>query len=393
MNVHNDALQAAVAEVELADNPTEQVEADIDNSADELNASSEELGSISRQVEKTGDMVASLENFMDGFMSRVPEGEWTPAIARQYRVGISSLMSAHGYAVDPDKISASFEDAGVKQTNDENRTENKEKTQGVISKLYEALKAALIAMGAAIKRFAGGLINNAKVLEQAGRNLQSQAGTLKSDPTNTKFRSDQKWISYYQKSDRTEPTSPSSLIADAAREINTLLGNWDASFKKQLANPGDEAGAASGQAIITLAGGRTIYAKNLNEELKGGGKSLAEASLRTARMGEPAYDMPFLSREEIQKIGKEMVANASFMRTMADSSKSMQTELTKVLDKLKADNKDGKAKEHFELARKLVGKFPVGIQVLAPLVASISLDAWRHALASISMAAKDQARK
>lgn len=391
MIVHDDALQQAVAEADLAANPTEVVEQEIADGAEELSSSAEELGSISRQVEKTGGMVESLENFMDGFMSRVPEGEWTPAIARQYRVGMGALMTAHGYKVDLDKVSASFEDAGVKQTNDENREENKTKTKGLISKLLEALKAALSAMGNAIARFAKSLINNAFVLRKAGMNLQATARALKGEPPTGEVQGQHDWEYYFQmKPNGGDPTA-SKVIGDAAMEIDALLGGWDQSFKSQIHSLGANAHPVEeGVTKIILSGGVTLEVKGVDEHLKGG-TQLANATIKVTKSEYPKHRINYLSRHEMEEVGKVMVANAEKMKHLTERSKPMVTELNKLLTSFQ--NAEVKVADHIAGAQKLIAKYPLAMHTLIPLIASISLKAWRHAGAGAVLVKKDPSAK
>lgn len=384
MNVHEDALQEAIAAAALVDAPVEQVELDVSNSTDDLNSASEELGAMSRQVDTAGGMVESLESFMDGFMSRVPEGEWTPAIARQYRVGIGAVLAAHGINADMDKVSASFESAGVSQTNDENRAENKEKTQGLIRRLYEALKAAVIALGKAIKNFVMGVDHSAETLQKTGESLKNQLTTLHKDIPTGAFSGKPGWGIYYQMKDG--PATSGARVLDAVgNELNTLLGHWDKSFMSQVKAPGSLLDSAEGAAVkIKVSGGIVIEATHVNAELTGAGKSLAEATIKVTKGEYPTNGIPFMSKDEIGQVAKAIIDNAAHMKTMADHSKPILAAVEGLVKKF--EGADVKVADRIEFARKLVAKYPEALRVLVPQVSVVSMNAYKHAKASMAKA-------
>lgn len=411
MNVHEDALQEAIAAAALADTPTEAVDAELTASTDDLNAASEELGAMSRQVENVGGLHESMESFVFGFMDRVPEGEWDGRVSRQYRVGINALMNAHGYTTKPDAISASFESAGVSQTNDENRKENKDKATGLLGRLWEALKAALASLGKIIVSYGSKIINNGFVVSKAAKSLRNSLTVLKDEVPSGDFEGKPAWGVYYQTKDGAA-SSASSIVHETPLEVNALLGGWDASFKSQirlLAFPGhtDASVTVGGVKKFKISGGIQVEVEYVDEHLKGTGNKLAEATIKVSKAEFPTGKIPYLSKAEMHKVADAMDATATGLKNMAEQGKPIEQEIGKLLDELKKRTGDFKVtakagvekgsdvpalaksgKDQVAIVRKLISRYPMAMQVLAPQVAMVAMNAWRHCQASIGKARK-----
>ena len=413
MNVHEDALQQAVAQVAVEEYPAEAVEADLAEAASGLAEDSEQLTEISRQVVETGNVAESMESFMTAFMDRVPEGEWDQRTARQYRLGMTQILAAHGYSTDPNSVSASFESAGVTQTFDENRQESFEKSDGIISRLWEALKAAVVAMGQAIKRFAQGILNNSTVLRKAGQQLAKSVTATKGEVPSGHFEGKPSWGTYYHMKENGGEPNAAKIVSNVGMELNSLLGGWDQSFKDTIGlyqYPGHTDAVSSGaaKATIKVSGGIILEVSNLTDQLKGDGKALAEAEIKVVKAGQPDKPIPYLSKSECSQVASAMQHAADTMMRMAEAGKPIQTEIDKLLEALK--KRTGESKDKFfkakggnnladgadavsgnkqiAIVRRLIAKYPYAMKILVPQVAAVSLNAWRHARASLMKAGK-----
>ena len=405
MNIHDDALQQAVAAAAVAEYPASAVEADLAEATNGLAEDSDSLAEISRQVEETGNVAESMESFLTSFMGRVPEGEWDARTSRQYRLGMTQILAAHGYSTDPNTVSASFESAGVTQTNDENRKESKDKSSNIIARLYEALKAAMISMGQVIKRFVNGIFNNATVVRKAGQQLHKSATAAKGEVPTGHFEKPPAWAVYYQGKNGSEMDA-AEIVKEVSLELNGLLGGWDHAFRETIklySTPGhtDASRNVNPTKNISVVGGIILECQYVDEKLAGAGATLAKADIKVVKAKMPEHKVPYLTKAQIHAVADAMIAAADHMRVMADMSKPIQQELDKLLEQLKKSTGERKAefskskdlvagseavsgKNQITLVRQMIAKYPLAMRVLIPQVAGVAMNAWRHSQYSLT---------
>lgn len=407
MNVHDDALQTAVAQAAVDEYPAQAVETELAETASDLGDSSDELSEISRQVDVSGTIAESMESFMTGFMDRVPEGEWDARTSRQYRMGMSSILAAHGYSVNPNDVSASFEAAGVTQTNDENRKESGDKSKDIIQKLLEILKKALSDMLEAIKRFGTRIMNNSVVVRKAGVQLQNSVNALKYDIPAGEFDGKPAWGIYYQAREGASVSSAANVVHNAGLEINHLLGNWDKSFKTQLellSHPDhtDSIRTAGGTVKTSISGGIVLESEFVDSGFNGHGNNLAKVTIKVTKADYPTGKIPYLTKAEVLEVAKAMIANADQMKSISAQNKPIEAEINKLLKDLnqRLNNNKGATTDSLQrgraqasIARSVIAKYPLAMQTLVPQIAVVAMNAWRHAQASIMKAHKADVAK
>jgi len=179
--VHPNPLEVAAADAILEDSPTEVVMDDIAGSAAAIVEASDQVSEISRNVEELGDAAVSVENYVNRFLESVSVENWNPRIAHQYQIGMEAILNTCGVSVPPGVFCASFEAAGVSQTNEENREETKGKSEGVIKSLWRSFLEMLTRLWDNIQNFTAFLGKSTSGLRRAADNLKARVTKAKSD--------------------------------------------------------------------------------------------------------------------------------------------------------------------------------------------------------------------
>lgn len=179
--VHPNPLEVAAADAILEDSPTEVVMDDIVASTTAINEASDQVSEISRNVEELGNAAVSVEAFSTQFLDKVSCENWSPKMAHQYQIGMESILKACGVNVPPSVYCASFEAAGVTQTNEENRNETKGKSEGVIKRLWASFLEMLTKLWDNIQNFTAFLGVSAGKMRKVAGNLKARVTKAKVD--------------------------------------------------------------------------------------------------------------------------------------------------------------------------------------------------------------------
>lgn len=172
--VHQNALEIAAADAILEDSPTEVVMDDIVESTAAMTTAADQVGEISRNVEEMSNVAASVENYTTRFLDQVSAESWTPRLAHQYQIGMEAILRTCGVAVPPGVYCASFEAAGVTQTNEENRSETKKKSEGVIKHLWNTFLEMITRLWDGIQNFVAFLGVSSKKLASLSENIKAR---------------------------------------------------------------------------------------------------------------------------------------------------------------------------------------------------------------------------
>lgn len=196
MIVHDDLLKEAAAAAMLEEIPTDLVVDEVETTTEKLLESSQAVGEISRNVEQVGVLTESMESFVSNFMATVPEGDWNARTARQFQMGLGSILSTVGVSVESSAYCSSFEAVGKTETADENREKSKEKSQGLVKRFYEALKAAIASFITAVTTWVSNIGKGEGAVRKMARNLESRAAAVKGSPSKDKFEGTPAWSDY-----------------------------------------------------------------------------------------------------------------------------------------------------------------------------------------------------
>jgi hypothetical protein len=172
--VHQNALEIAAAQAVLEDSPTEVVMDDIVDSTTAIQQAADQVGEISRNVEEMSNVASSVENYTTRFLEQVSAESWTPRLAHQYQVGMDAILRTCGVSVPAGVYAASFEAAGVTQTNEENRKETKGKSEGVIKRLWTSFLEMITRLWDGIQNFIAFLGASTGKLNKLADNIKAR---------------------------------------------------------------------------------------------------------------------------------------------------------------------------------------------------------------------------
>lgn len=195
---HPNALEVAAAEATLEETPTEVVMDDIVASTASINEASDQVGEISRNVVDLGNAAASVENYVNRFLEQVSAESWNPRLAHQYQIGMESILKSCGVAVPASIFCASFEAAGVTETNEENRDKTKDKSEGVIKRLWTAFLEMISRLWDSVQNFTAFLGASTGKMRKMAENIKAQVTKAKNDGLSAKedHYLEGKWSSY-----------------------------------------------------------------------------------------------------------------------------------------------------------------------------------------------------
>lgn len=179
--VHPNPLEVAAADAILEDSPTEVVMDDIVASTTAIKEASDEVSEISRNVEELGNAAASVESYTTRFLDQISAENWNPRVAHQYEIGMKAILRTCGVSVPAEVFCASFEAAGVTQTNEENRAETKTKSEGVVKRLWASFLEMLTRLWDNIQNFTAFLGQSSGKIRKLCDNLNARVVKAQSD--------------------------------------------------------------------------------------------------------------------------------------------------------------------------------------------------------------------
>lgn len=184
--VHQNALEIAAAEAVLEDSPTEVVMDDIVESTAAIQQAADQVGEISRNVEEMSNVAASVENYTTRFLEQVSAESWTPRLAHQYQVGMEAILRTCGVSVPTGVYCSSFEAAGVTQTNEENRSETKVKSESVIKRLWTTFLEMISRLWDGLQNFVAFLGASAGKLTKLSENIKARVTKARTEKQTAK---------------------------------------------------------------------------------------------------------------------------------------------------------------------------------------------------------------
>lgn len=392
MFVHDDALQQAAAQAQLEENPTVLVESMVEEAASELNNAVIAADASGQEVVKIAEVTESLESFIHGIFEQVPAAEWNAKVARQYQVGVGSIFSAAGVPMDAKNYSASFEDAGKEQTNEENRTESEAKGKNIVVRMWEAFLKALASLASNIMLFAGKVGKNATACRKAGENLWNRAKKVKGTPKQATFDGSPAWGKYLYKNGSQGKAAAAvesatyELMHVAIPTVETygkMAEVWsaaaaagespdDTKFKKELDDIADESGELFGAQKLEIS-----VTEGLQIDIK------AKITKGTVSVN----DVKVLTLTEINELGTAITKVADTMEKVEAGVKAAEKGLAKIrsnIQKAMGGAIPAKGLRSSQLSA-MINNITSMAKVILPYAASLVQDAYSHGSNSLKM--------
>jgi hypothetical protein len=397
MFVHDDALQQAAAQAQLEENPTALVESMVEEAAGELNEAVIAADASGAEVVKIAEVSESLESFIHGIFDQVPAAEWNSKIARQYQVGVGSIFAAAGVSMAASHYSASFEDAGKEQTNEENRTESETKGKNIVKRMWDAFLKALQSLANNIMLFAGKVGKNAAACRKAGENLWARAKKVKGTPKKDTFDGAPAWGKYLYKNG--SQGKASAAVASATYELmHVAVPTIDAYskmaeiFSKAVAEGDvlDDDKFSKDLKDITEEAGPLFGGQKLELEVSDD-KLLPTLKAKITKEAVSVKDVKVLSITEINELGKSIVDVADGMEKVESSVKTAVKDLGKIRSNIsKAAHAGTPTRLRSSQLSGMISNITSMSKVILPYAAGLVQDAYSHGSASLKMYKGDE---
>lgn len=385
MIVHDDLLKEAAAAAMLEEIPTDLVEKEIETTTEKLLESSQAIGEISRNVEQVGVLTESLESYVSNFMATVPEGDWNARTARQFQMGMGAILTTAGVTLESSVYCESFEAVGSTQTGDENRAESKKKSEGLVRRMWEALKAVVRTFVGHFKTFLDWFDGSLRTVSKMSRNLEARAKDTKGTSDKVEFDGSPAWASYMQRG--SETLTPARAMEMSGQNMRELTALWAEVFSHE---------AESILSDKNLEEFRELKDKalpNIPQKLLGAwpggaevfveGDTLGTAKLKVKKSDtKPTQGVKVLTTSEVLDISKGL--STLFVDLVAAQKLGRLTygRLDHINLEVRYDSTD---RISADAITKLLNQIIMPYRALSPIALDVAKNAYRHADASLKL--------
>jgi len=404
--VHQNALEIAAAQAVLEDSPTEVVMDDIADSTTAIQQAADQVGEISRNVEEMSNVASSVENYTTRFLDQVSAESWTPRLAHQYQVGMEAILRTCGVSVPAGVYSASFEAAGVTQTNEENRSETKAKSESVIKRLWTTFLEMITRLWDGIQNFIAFLGVSSGKLTKLAENIKARVTKARAEKLSAKETTMKPgaWAVYL-----TEGIDGGGVAvrADPVKAIHAMTAKSIAFTEEWYDSYLSAVKEMAASNFVSLG---AMDSADLNAELK----RLLDPKLNTfngdwpcghvvtvkrdaehinkfnltVKSGKHSLEqVPVLTLEQMEHVASEIAATAKYIAHEVARFQAGKAEIGKVKAMMESAIKNGEKpinSKVVSMAGSLMDGMMEGPRKILPLLGGCCVDAAKHVSASLS---------
>lgn len=284
-------------------------------------------GKLGVTAEKIGLTGASMEQFMNTFLEQVSTESWDPRTARQFDMGIETILGTVGLSCEAVGFEPSFEAQGVYMGKEEQKDAAEKNGDGVLKKIWGWLVAAIKKTIAAVGGFFSTLERMAGSIEKIG----GQLGTLVKGRTFKTGELKGSWTRYLKAGDKT--MGASEALSKASQLLGSITDAWshDTASSIQTVKTGGQAKTAQIAALhwpIHWPGGTVMKLE--------GGDNLADAKFSASKGEGGEGSAKAMTRSEADAVVKQITGAATAVRGLrtklqnqVKQYESMATQLAK----------------------------------------------------------------
>lgn len=307
----SDDFSKAIEEMSVkakADNVPKDVVEHFEEEGEVIDAQIKENGTLGVTASKLGMVGSSMESYIDSFLSHVSTESWDARTARQFDMGIQTILTSVGLSMESVGFEPSFEAQGVYMGKEEQKDHAEKASDGVLKKIYGWLVNALKSLVNGIKGFFSALERMAGSIDKIGGELVTlikgrgfKSGKIKGA-----------WSRYLKAGDKSMGGS------EALSKAQQLLVSITDAFAHDIASSvnavknGGSAKAGQVAALhwpISWPGGTVMKLE--------GGDDLGVAKFSAARgEGASAGEVDALSRSEADAVVKQIAGCAKSVRAL-----------------------------------------------------------------------------
>lgn len=380
---------------------TDETQSTLEEAVSDLADDVERLEKKDDAAEKVVDAIESLESYVAQAQDMIAKGEHLNGRAASLWVqGVTSCMEARGipaaiFETSVTAMAESFESAAQEDYS----TEAEEKGEGLLRRLYNMLKSAVMAVATAIKEFFTTFGKSATAIQAAGAKLKRVAGGLKG----TAKEGDLKGSSFATLAVGGSINASKALDDAKSGYVNGALKASKAirAAFTPLVNAFNTPTAASLKS--TLSSLNTGALSGFTEELPGGyqavlkmgeGEGAAKLSGAAFTVKKPdskasVEKAPVLSPSDIGNLATKIIDLGKLMSQMAtegDATLAANDKLIKAAEKAigkeKAEKEDAAAaRELFKLAKGLISMNKGIVPTYGKYLGMVGKDAYRYGMA------------
>lgn len=372
----------------LAERPHEEITEAFDGNIKAVSETITEVSEISRNVEDLTNGAASLESYVDAFLTRVSPQDWNRRTARQFNQGLQAILLPAGIDVTRYGNFPSFEAVGVTDTGEENREENEKEAKGIIQRLKEAVKKAVETLAEGFYKLISHFRSVANTMRSSSENLVNSLLDITGNPKKDVFEGEQPWAKYLYLGEHEK--SPAEAVKEAVARSESLISEWTDAYKEAI----DVVLRAKIRDVDSLkfTKRRKLDAFGAGTDMPGGkaisvnigvGKSdllvmtTSTVEVKSYNISTP-HDVKVMTRDDIRDVARALKDGAA---TMDNITKRIETVTKSVKEASNALNRKDD-KETIRAVGRLLPKIALMVKEVSPIVGETSQKAYLHAVRS-----------
>ncbi len=325
----SDDFSKAIEEMSVkakADNVPKDVVEHFEEEGDVIDAAIKENGTLGVTASKLGMVGSSMESYIDSFMSQVSTESWDARTARQFDMGIQTILSSVGLSMEQVDFAPSFEAQGVYMGKEEQKDHAEKSGDGALKKIYTWLVNALKSLVNGIKGFFSTLERMAGSIDKIG----GQLGTLVKGRTFKSGKIKGAWTRYLKAGDKT--MGGSEALAKAKQLLESITDAFAHDIASSVNSVKNGGTAKAGQVAglhwpIHWPGGTVMKLE--------GGEDLGEAKFSASKAeGASAGDVDALTRSEADAIVKQIGGAATAVRALRTKLNTQVTQYERLANEM-----------------------------------------------------------
>lgn len=306
----SDDFSKAIEEMSVkakADNVPKDVVEHFEEEGEVIDAQIKENGTLGVTASKLGMVGSSMEAYIDSFMTHVSTESWDARTARQFDMGVQTILESVGLSMESVNFEPSFEAQGVYMGKEEQKDHAEKASDGVLKKIYTWLMNALKGLITSIKNFFN-------VLERMAGSIDKIAGELATLVKGRTFKDGKvkgSWSRYLKAGDKS--MSGSEALTMAQRLMHSIADAFAADIASSAAVV-KNGGAAKTDKVAALhwpiswPGGTVMKLE--------GGSDLTAGKFASSKSEASGGEVSALSRSEADAIVKQVTAAGGAVRSL-----------------------------------------------------------------------------
>lgn len=313
MSEFGEAIKDMMIEAEIKDLPKDVVE-HFEEEAKVIGADIDKDFNLGVTAEKLGKVGESMEAFMANFLDSVSTESWDIRTARQFDMGMQTILGVAGLSAETVGFEESFEAAGKFMGKEEQKDHAEKGGENVLKRIWGFLVNALKKLVAGIQGFFSALERMAGSIEKIGKDL----GTLVKGRS---FRSGEvkgSWARYLFDGGKT--FGPAEALSKTQQLLQSVTSAWSKDTAAALA-AAKNGGSKPKLGLISGLHWPVTWPGGVIMKLEGGGDDLSAAKFSVSKGEGSKSSADALTRVEADALVKVIIGSATTVRNLRTALK------------------------------------------------------------------------